>query len=82
MSNADKFRRLYESKLKAAIKRNPDEYFYGVERVPAVVLKMTISLKAGTASNSPQIKSVAKVLGIGQTLSAIKAYLNEDNAAK
>lgn len=62
--------------LEQAVKAAPDTYFYGVEAVPRVALKMIDALRNGDASIGPTTKRVAKAMGIKATVGSIQSFLN------
>lgn len=78
MTNTEKFREVYTRRLTASVIKNPTEFFYGVDGVPAVVEKMIVALAKGEANvhSSYAIKSTCKELGFSATIKGIKAYLN------
>lgn len=81
MSNLKTFREVYERKLIAAIKRNPDRYHYSIDRAPTVARNMTTALLEGTGcKDSAAVKATCRELGIPYTYKGISAFLREDAA--
>lgn len=76
MTNRERFADEYGKALVKCIQKNPDEYMYGVDRVPEMVVKFVPSLARGEASLGPASKAAARACGIKSTLGAIKSFLN------
>lgn len=77
MATAQDFASEYEIALKKAVEKNPEEYLYGVDKVPEVAAKMIAAFKAGHANIGPAMRSAARKCGIKPTLSAVKQLLNQ-----
>lgn len=75
-TNREWFANEYTKALVKDIQKNPGEYFYGVERVPEVVVKFVPLLAKGEASLGTASRAAARACGIKPTLSAIKTFLN------
>jgi hypothetical protein len=73
--NQADFYNAYVTALTRAVKKAPDNFSFGVARVPKVAEKMVKALIMGTAAQSPTLKAVAQGLGVSPTLSAIKVFL-------
>ncbi len=75
-TNTERFLQLYTVKLVAAIKRDPDAYFYQETAAPAVAAKMVRALAQGTGNkNSSSIRATCRELGIPYTYAAIASFL-------
>lgn len=71
-----RFVTLYEANLRAAIERHPDQYRYGVDRVPVVVERMTKAfVERSYNKDGFAIKWTCRELGIVHTYTAINHYL-------
>lgn len=67
------FRVVYGEELKRAVSEHPEEYAYGVERVPVVADRMVAALKAGNADvKSRAVKATCKRLGIKATVGSVQ----------
>lgn len=76
MTNRERFADEYGKALVGCIQKNPDEYMYGVDRVPEMVVKFVPSFAKGEASIGPASKAAARACGIKPTIGAIKSFLN------
>lgn len=77
MSNVERFRAAYTEKLTEAVRKYPEEYLYGEDKVPEVVEKMLRSLPSGAALVTDAVKAAARAVGIKPTVKAIKEFLSE-----
>lgn len=75
--NVEQFKTAYLAMLKAAVEKNPQDFVYGPEGVPACVEKMLPALARGGALVGPAVKAAARKCGIKPTAKAIKAFLTE-----
>lgn len=79
-TNKERFAEAYRVALTECV-QNPkyaEDYFYGVEQVPGVVVKMLRALDEDTANiNGPAFKLACKRLGIKHTQKAIRAFRDE-----
>lgn len=76
--SANKFFKVYESKLREAVERKPGEYAYGVDLVPVVVQKVRAAWDRRTANkDGAACKATCKELGIKHTYTAIYEYLRQ-----
>jgi len=68
----------YSPALVRAVEKYPDEYGYGIEKVPLVVSKMRISLEKGDYNHdSKGFRYACRDLGIPHTRKAIEAFIQE-----
>ena len=69
------FRLEYERRLKAELKKDPNEFWYGLEELPAVVWAIIQDLKEEQARITPTIKAVARSLGLEPKPSVLGSFL-------
>lgn len=78
VSNLVKFETLYRQQLEQAVQQYPQEYVYGLDKVPEVFIRMMDAIRRGSFNkDSRAIKAVCKILGIKHTYTAIKDYLSQ-----
>ena len=76
MTNRERFAVAYSEALTKCIKKNPEDYMYGADRVPEMVVKFVPALAKGEASLGPASRAAARAVGIKPTVSAIKSFLS------
>ena len=68
----------YRVQLENAVRMNPSDYAYGVDKVPEVVTKMENALRAGNYSKDGKaFKATCRALGVSNTYKAINAFLGK-----
>lgn len=78
LTNEERFRAIYERRLRGAVERNPHVYHYPPDRVPEVVGKMIAALKRREGAIGPVIRATAKECGIARPgIATIAAFLND-----
>ena len=74
--SAERFFETYERKLAEAVRRNPADYMYGPDQVPAVAAKMRAAWERGTASkHGSACAATCRELGIKHTYKAIREFM-------
>jgi hypothetical protein len=74
----NRFMEVYERRLTEAVQKHPEEYFYKVEQVPAVVAKMRAAVVAGSFNKAGYaFRNTCKELGIAYTYTAIKTFISQ-----
>lgn len=77
MPRLDEWMAAYEKHLADCICEMPDQYAYGVDRVPEVAERMRAAFKARSFSKEgPAIERTCKQFGIKNTYKEIEAFLN------
>lgn len=76
--NADELKTVYAEELKRAIEEHPDQYWFGVDAVHAVVEKMFGAFRKRCYNkDTPAIKGLCKRMGIKHTYRDINAFFAE-----
>lgn len=80
-TNFEKFMAVYETELKKAVVKYPEEYVYPLAFVPTVVKRMQVSFEKGTYNkDSRAIKATCKAFGIKHTRIAMTTFWKESEA--
>ena len=79
------FLQAYAKCLESCITAHPENYSYGVDKVPVMVYRFLNAMKDGTYCNDGQaFRDACKVLGIKNTFKAVNAFMavrkEEDDA--
>lgn len=76
-TNLDRFVGIYRERLTANVSATPEEYAFGLEKVPAVVERMSSAIRFGTFNkDSASFRQTCQTLGIPHTYKAIKAFVS------
>ena len=77
MKNLQVWMERFTVELETAIRTNPDEYCYGVEKIPEVCQRMQGAFERGSYNkDGAAIKACCKAFGIKHTYTAINTFLN------
>ena len=78
-SQAQEFAKVYRIELERCVRTRPEQYWYPVEEVPAVVERMTLAFVASSYNHTgPAIRATCKKMGIPHSRRGLEAFFNAE----